>query len=154
MRGARFCVRRVRPEELAEAAALFETVARATLPWLPQEANTAARLLEQADNETILVAVAGRAIVGLAALYEPAAFLHSLYVALDWQGRGVGIALLEATGLLVSAPLNLKVEVRNTRARAFYARHGFVEVDRGGDGPSSWVHLRRQQFAAVFAPSV
>ncbi|MFO1235672.1 MAG: GNAT family N-acetyltransferase [Alphaproteobacteria bacterium] len=136
-------VRRAAPEELPEAAALYERVARATLPWLPPESQSAATFLEAAAEEAVFVAVAAGRIVGLAALYEPEHFLHSLFVDADWQGQGVGLALLKAAASAAAGPLSLKVQLRNTGARRFYAREGFQEADGGGEGDAAWVRLVR-----------
>lgn len=143
MRGAAFAIRRLRPEELTEAAALYERVATATLHWMPAGAHTAAGFVKQAEDEAVFVAVAGRRIVGIAALYEPDSFLHSLYVDDEWQGRGVGTALLAAAAEAAAGPLSLKVEVRNGRARAFYAGHGFAAREYGEADGSAWIRLQR-----------
>ncbi|NYG53762.1 GNAT family N-acetyltransferase [Nocardioides perillae] len=50
--------------------------------------------------------------------------LQGLYVAARWHGRGVGQALLER--VLTDASCSLWVLEDNARARAFYARNGFV----------------------------
>ncbi len=143
MRGARFAIRRARPEEIAEAAALYERVATATLHWIPPGVHTAPAFIRQAEHEIVFIALAGNRLIGIAALYEPESFLHSLYVDAGWQGRGVGTALLAAAAEAAPGRLSLKVEERNRRARAFYAAHGFVEGERGCDSGSAWIRLSR-----------
>ncbi len=91
----------------------------------------------------IRVAANGDAIVGFAKL-GPVLFpgdwpadaieLHQLYVLADQHGAGVGPALMDwaiatATEMGGSA-LILSVYVDNHRARAFYARYGFVDIGR------------------------
>jgi GNAT superfamily N-acetyltransferase len=143
VRGAVFVVRRVRPDELGEAAALYERVATSTLHWMPAGTHTAAGFLSQAGDETVFVAMARGRVVGLAALYEPESFLHSLYVDAAWQGRGIGTALLAVAAEAASGPLSLKVEERNGRARTFYERLGFAEGVRGEEAGSIWIRLTR-----------
>lgn len=144
MRGARFAIRRMRPEELGETAALYERVATSTLRWMPAGTHTAVRFIEQAREETVFVAIADRRVVGLAALYEPESFLHSLYVDEPWRGCGVGTALLAATAECAPFGLSLKVEERNHYARRFYAWHGFVCRERGEKSGSAWIRLVRR----------
>ena len=81
---------------------------------------------------------------GLAALYRPQNFLHSLYV--DVRGLGVGAALLDYVAAQCCGPLSLKVQEPNARARAFYAREGFVCIEHGRDADSdvAWLRLVRE----------
>ncbi|NUQ90403.1 MAG: GNAT family N-acetyltransferase, partial [Glycomyces artemisiae] len=53
--------------------------------------------------------------------------LAHLYIEPGAQGRGIGEALLERAKRRRRS-LDLRVFAANTRARAFYARHGFSEV--------------------------
>lgn len=50
--------------------------------------------------------------------------VYTLYVVPEAWGRGVGSALMEV--LPATDPVSLWVAERNTRARSFYARHGFT----------------------------
>lgn len=144
MSGAAFSIRRATPDDLAEAAALFERVAALAMPWLPGRVRDAAAFLAAAAEEMVWIAETGGRIVGLAALYAPEAFLHALYVAPEMQGRGVGQALLLTAAGSASAPLGLKVEDRNLAARRFYARAGFAETERGEANGSAWIRLAQR----------
>lgn len=124
-------VRLARADEIAECAALYERVARETFTWFPPEVIRAATFVEDARYEEVRVALLDQRIVGLAALYRPDRFLHSLYIDAAARGRGVGLALLNATRTAADGPLSLKVQKLNTRAIAFYRREGFEIV---GDG--------------------
>lgn len=89
----------------------------------------------------IRLAVDGAAIVGFAKI-GPVVFpgdwpadaieLHQLYVLSGHHGSGVGPALFDWTVAAARADgaraMLLSVWVDNARARAFYARRGFVEV--------------------------
>lgn len=140
---ARLEVRRARPEELPACAELYVRVLRETFTWLPLERRRASDFLRDAAAEEVYVAVEDGCILGLAAFYRPQNFLHSLYVAA--RGRGVGKALLDHVTALADGPVSLKVQAPNRRAQAFYAREGFVCVERGRDGDVAWLRLVRER---------
>ena len=57
-------------------------------------------------------------------------WLDGLYVAPDRQGRGAGSSLVDLAKTLRPAGIGLWVFEVNEPARAFYRRHGFVELER------------------------
>ena len=59
-----------------------------------------------------------------------------LYVHIDYQGRGIGKALLDVAKRESSGRLHLFTFARNTRARRFYERNGFREIGQGFE--SEW----------------
>jgi GNAT superfamily N-acetyltransferase len=137
-------IRRAKPEELGCCAELYVKVLRETFTWLPPDRHQPADFFRAAREEEVYVALADGEIVGLAALFRPQGFLHSLYV--DARGHGIGTALLDHVAATVDGPLSLKVQEPNARARAFYAREGFVCVEHGRDPGSevAWLRLVRE----------
>jgi GNAT superfamily N-acetyltransferase len=57
-------------------------------------------------------------------------WLDDLYVHPSYAGHGIGSALLDVVKARRPAGFGLWVFEMNTAARAFYARHGLVEVER------------------------
>lgn len=55
--------------------------------------------------------------------------IHALYLAPDARGQGIGSDLL-TDAMRGEAQLTLWTFQANTRAQAFYERHGFTEVER------------------------
>ncbi|ORM52840.1 GNAT family N-acetyltransferase [Pantoea conspicua] len=82
-------------------------------------------------GETVLVAESDGQRVGFAGLLENDNFLHSLYVAPDWQGRGAGSALLEAVQARFTSTGALKCLSMNKAAQAFYLKHGWKMISQG-----------------------
>jgi GNAT superfamily N-acetyltransferase len=136
-------VRRARLEELPIAAAIYQRVLRETFTWLPASSHNAQDFLNWARDEEVYVAVDKGRIIGVAALYRPGDFIHSLYVA--ERGRGVGKALLDHLQSVAKGPLSLKCQTANRRAQAFYRREGFRVVEEGADPPPGvpWLRMRR-----------
>ncbi|MFN3675972.1 MAG: GNAT family N-acetyltransferase [Sphingomonas pseudosanguinis] len=92
---------------------------------------------------TIRLAVEDTAIIGYAKIGpvgfpgtwpETAVELYQLYVASSHLGAGIGPALMDwaiaAARACGASELILSVYVDNHRAKAFYARYGFVDVGR------------------------
>ncbi len=136
-------VRRARAEDLSACADLYVRVLTDTFTWLPADRHRREDFLNAARDEEVYVAERDGRIVGLAGFYRPQKFLHSLYV--TERGRGVGKALLDHVAAIAGGALSLKVQGANLRAQKFYAREGFVCVERGRDPGSdvSWLWLVR-----------
>jgi GNAT superfamily N-acetyltransferase len=133
-------VRSARSDELGPCADLYVRVLRDTFTWLPPERHRREEFLTAAREEEVYVALEAGVILGIAAVYRPQNFLHSLYV--ERRGRGVGKALLDHVLSLATAPLSLKVQAPNRRAQQFYAREGFSCVEMGRDPGSDVAWLR------------
>lgn len=124
----------IRPAEAADApslAAVLERSRRAA-DGIPPPARPAdqvrAEVGARIETSEVWVAVRGGAVVGFVDL-EPA-WLHSLYVDPDHAGVGVGSALLDLVKARRPDGFGLWVLEANHRARAFYRRHGLVDLER------------------------
>ena len=85
---------------------------------------------DEYDPTLCLVAAAdGERPVGFALVWN-SAFIKDLVVRPDWQGRGLGSALLSETFATLKGrgfeSVALKVNAENHKARSLYARMGFV----------------------------
>jgi GNAT superfamily N-acetyltransferase len=134
-------VRRARHEELVDCARLYVEVLRDTFTWLPPERHKAEDFLRAARDEEVYVALEDGRLVGIACLYAPQNFLHSLYV--TERGRGIGKALLDHLARGLDGPLSLKCQAANLRAQAFYVREGFRCTEHGEDGGVAWLRFTR-----------
>ncbi|WP_397423588.1 GNAT family N-acetyltransferase [Phenylobacterium sp.] len=141
MDDAGLSVRRARPDELAECARVYVRVLTDTFTWLPSDRHSEADFLNAARDEEIYVALERGRIVGVAALYRPQTFLHSLYV--TERGRGIGRILLHHVLAAAGGRLSLKCQTANTGAQAFYDREGFRCVEAGEDGGIAWLRFVR-----------
>jgi ribosomal protein S18 acetylase RimI-like enzyme len=79
-----------------------------------------------------LAEVNGR-IVGLMAM--KGSLIDQLFVDVDFQGQGVGTALLVKARERSPAGLQLYTFQKNVTAREFYERHGFTAVRFGASPP-------------------
>ena len=121
-------------EDGPRIGALYTATRVAAVPLMPPALHTAeedvafftARVTD-GEHEAWVAEEEGR-LVGFALLTDT--WLDGLYVHPDAQGRGVGTALLELAQSLRPGGLGLWVFETNAPARALYARHGFVEVER------------------------
>ena len=132
-----FVLRAGQASDAAALATIHVESRSQAMPWLPVvhplddvvEYMAGTMLV---DQQVWVVEADGRP-VGFAAVGGD--MLNHLYIAPDWQGRGVGGALLEAARSGRDR-LELWVFQRNERARTFYERRGFVlvkETDGSGN---------------------
>ncbi len=128
-------LRRARPDDGAEVARVFGA-ARAQMSYLPVLHTAAEDLAFFSERvlPTSWVMVAedgdgGQALlVGFAAVRE--GWLDHLYVQPGRDGRGIGGSLLARAMGDHPGGLSLWAFQANIRARGFYTRAGFVEVER------------------------
>lgn len=97
--------------------------------------------LGEEHPDIILAAEVEGQLAGWGAREDHNHCISDLWVAPDYQGRGVGTALLRALEAEVAALGLLRVELEtlatNTRAIHFYERHGFIVEWRGEKFSSS-----------------
>jgi GNAT superfamily N-acetyltransferase len=134
----------IRPAERRDAeaiAAVHRSSMREALPYLP-DLHTEDEVRACVANvvlplQEVWVADAGGRVVGVAALDGD--MLAQLYILPGEQGRGIGSALLTKAMAHRPAGMRLYAFQRNTRARGFYERRGFVAVEFG-DGSGNEEH--------------
>jgi chorismate mutase/GNAT superfamily N-acetyltransferase len=127
-------IRPAEPGESGDLAALYGRARLAAEPAMPPAVHTpeedrgwfAARLDD--DDHEAWVAEDDGGLVGYALATQT--WLDHLFVEPGRQSAGVGSALLDAVKGLRPAGFCLWVFETNVRARAFYARHGLVELER------------------------
>ena len=128
-------LRRARPEDAAELAAILRSAMRGAVPSLPElhTPDEDHRFLRDVvlPNEEVWVAEIDGAPVGFAALGSRGGldFLQHIYVAPECQRRGVGTELIERAKERRPSGFRLWVFQENVGARRFYERHGLQLVE-------------------------
>ena len=123
-------IRQARSADAVHIAHVHIAARRAAMPWLPEVHHAHevqvyfSKLL---DSQECWVAEIEGEVVGFSVLKD--GWLDHLYVAPKSQNLGVGTQLLELAKSRSPARLELWAFQGNHRARGFYAKHGFVEVE-------------------------
>ena len=142
-----FLIRRAEPDDFAAVQAIYASPrAQAGTLQLPFPSLDLWRQRMQAvdPHAHLLLACAGDEVVGQLGIYVSANPRRrhvgdlGMGVRDDWQGRGVGTALLAAAIDLADRwlqlrRLELQVYADNSAGIALYVRHGFVEEGRHRD---------------------
>jgi GNAT superfamily N-acetyltransferase len=116
---------------------------RARAVWLAPEQRAEADLDRDAWGETIWVACDDtNRPVGFVSVWRPDAFVHHLYIRPDWQGLGLGRALLAEVAKHLAPPLRLKCVTANTAAVAFYQRLGWAVESTGVSENRAYLLMR------------
>ncbi|MGH3509623.1 MAG: GNAT family N-acetyltransferase [Nocardioidaceae bacterium] len=128
-----FEVRRATVDDVGDIAGVFLSAREEAYPAMPRPIHSAESVhayLARAvtGGREVWVAEAGGSVVGYL-LLDPA-WLDSVYVRPEHQGRGVGSALLDLAKSLRPEGFGLWVFEANEPARGFYVRRGLVEVRR------------------------
>ncbi|WP_110238666.1 GNAT family N-acetyltransferase [Nocardioides gilvus] len=123
---------RLRPALVTEAdrLALLQLRARAATtmpPGVHDLISLSARLAEQMAQDETWVAEADGAVVGYVRFTEE--WLDDIYVDPAWSRIGIGAALLDLVKSRIPGGFGLWVFEENAGARAFYARHGLLELE-------------------------
>ena len=103
-------------------------------PWLPQTVCVGKSFADVSPGEVVyLVKALSGELCGFVSVYAPESFIHHLYVAPEFQRRGLASALLASLHESLPLPWRLKCTQANTNALAFYVAKGWQKVS-AGDG--------------------
>ena len=140
---ARLVLRRAGPGDRAACARIYLAGRRAAFHWLPPESFRLADYADSVRGEVVWVAALRGAVVGFASVFEPASFVHNLFVDSRWQGRGIGTRLLERALRRLPRPVRLKCVAANAPACAFYQRRGWTADGRGDGDMGPYILYRK-----------
>lgn len=129
-------IRRAGITDLAECASILNAYIDAT-DWLPRikTAEEIASMFspELLERRLVLVPEIDGEIAGYLSLDQQARFLYALYLAPEYQGSGVGRALLDSAKTACPTGFELTVWQPNLRARDFYLREGLRQIGEETD---------------------
>lgn len=120
-------IRPASPVDSAEIARVSRAARTRAMPYLPDlhtPSEDLAFFSSEISTSDCKVALIDGQIVGFGCVR--AGWLNHLYVSPDFQGQGIGSALLTQFGPSIE---QFWVFQRNTQARNFYKAHGFVEIE-------------------------
>ena len=130
-----YIVRCAAARDAGEIAEVHTVAMREAMPYLPHlhtDDETRAWVTEVVlPRQEVWVAEANGRVVGVTSLEGD--MVQQLYILPGYQGIGIGSALLALAKSRRPGGLRLYAFQRNTRARAFYERRGFVAI-AFGDG--------------------
>lgn len=109
-------------------AEIFLDGRRAAFPWQPADRFGLDDYGSSVENTLVLVAEVFGMVVGFVSVDPDDRFILALFIDPAWQSRGIGSALLRHVVAAVPGPVRLNCAVRNTAARAFYERHGWIPI--------------------------
>lgn len=123
-------LRQATPADADRLADIHATSRAAAMPWLPvlhtpAEDRWFYRHIVIPDHD-VEVCETDDQIVGFIAITDK--WLHHLYIDPAYIGQGIGTGLLQSA-MARRKDLRLWVFQRNERARAFYAKNGFLELE-------------------------
>jgi GNAT superfamily N-acetyltransferase len=125
-------IRAPTPADLEELADIYLAVRRETFTWVEPFVFRHQDFFAHTRGEAVWLAENGDGeIAGFMTLWAPDQFIHMLYIRKQFQGQGIGTALLQALPDWQDRPYRLKCLVRNQRAKAFYRANGFVVTGTG-----------------------
>lgn len=129
-------LRPAEPRDWDECRRVFMASYRAQFPWERVED----RIFDDGvRDETLWLAEAGGRILGVVSVYLPERYIHSIYVAPEAQGQGVGKALLAQALRLTGGWASLKTDLDNPRAHAFYIGQCGRPAEWGWSPWGAWI---------------
>jgi GNAT superfamily N-acetyltransferase len=130
-----YVIRAAEARDAGDIAEVHTVAMREAMPYLPHlhtDEETRGWVAEVVlPRQEVWVAEAGGRVVGVTSL--EADMVQQLYILPGYQGIGIGSALLSLAKARRPDGLRLYAFQRNSRARAFYERRGFVAI-AFGDG--------------------
>ncbi|WP_353860080.1 GNAT family N-acetyltransferase [Azospirillum formosense] len=132
--GSRINIRFATAADGPRCADIFLHGRRAAFSWQPEDRFGLDDYYDCVDGEEVLVAEAGGGVVGFISVDVADRFIHNLFIAPLWRGRGIGSALLREALTLLRGSAELACASRNAAARAFYEHNGWTPVPGAESG--------------------
>ena len=110
---------------------IYNDVRRKQFPWINPDSIEPDDLARDSEGEEIHVAVKGDTVLGFLSVWIPESFIHHLYLAPEFQHRGIGAKLLRFASETYPLPLRLKCVKQNQMALKFYLKNGWRVVQEG-----------------------
>ena len=125
---------------------IYLKVRQAAFHWEDSDKLKLADFDISTEGELILAASIDNEIVGFASIWVPDKFIHNLFVRTEFQGKGVGTALVNEAVKKVGLPLTLKCVKGNTPAIGYYQSHNWRidKEDRDEHGPYYWMKYEKE----------
>ncbi|TCU26611.1 ribosomal protein S18 acetylase RimI-like enzyme [Rhizobium azibense] len=137
-----YTVRNSRPSDNGQLGEIYLDERRRTFTWVDPGNFRHGDFLAHSQGEIVFVAEAGDGdIAGFMTLWAADDFIHMLYIRKQWQGRGIGTALLKALPGWPRRQYRLKCLINNTSAKTFYAGRGFVVTGSGTSAEGDYEEL-------------
>jgi GNAT superfamily N-acetyltransferase len=136
-------IRELEPGDVAACAAIFVEARQQAFDWANPDQFRLGDFAGATVDEDVWVAVSDGRIVGFLSVYLLSDFIHHLFVAPWAQRRGVGGALLQFALDRTGRPAALKCQAQNRRARSFYEKRGWLEIERGQDQLGEYILYRK-----------
>ncbi|TNJ61598.1 GNAT family N-acetyltransferase [Paenibacillus hemerocallicola] len=99
---------------------IFFTVRRDSFHWVDPLTLSLSDFDKSTKDELILAAFIENELAGFVSVWEPDRFIHNLFVRKEFQGRGIGTALVKEVSRRLGLPLTLKCVKANTDALNYY----------------------------------
>jgi GNAT superfamily N-acetyltransferase len=126
-------------EELAD---IYLQVRRQTFTWVDPYKFRHEDFAAHTQGELVWLAEAtDGTTAGFMTLWAADDFIHMLYIRKEWQGKGVGTALLAALPDWPRHKYRLKCLVNNAQAKAFYLSRGFAVTGGGTSSEGEYEEL-------------
>jgi GNAT superfamily N-acetyltransferase len=125
-------IRTAEPEDFSELRRIYLESRRRYFHWTDRTKLAAGDFDAATRGERVWVAVdEAEKPVGFASVWMPEHFIHSLFVAPERTGLGLGAALLRHCLSNIGRPARLKCVQANAPAIRFYRSHGWQIVGEG-----------------------
>lgn len=133
----KFLISKAKDCDYDELREIYLNVRKETFDWLNSERYQLSDFDESTNGELILTAKLNDKIVGFISIWEADKFIHNLFVTREYQGMGVGTALIKATVQIMGLPLTLKCMKKNEKAIKFYTNNNWniISEEYDSNGP-------------------
>lgn len=120
---------------------LFLQIRQQTFHWMDTSKFNISDFDKETDDEHIFVIHFNNTVAGFISFWQRDNFIHHLYIASEFQQKGLGTMLLQTLLEKTTSPVTLKCLKKNKRALIFYEKNGFTKKGTGIANNETYVLL-------------